>query len=162
MNFFDAACQEPPINTKLFGLCDDENGTKAYTDTVDSSKWIATVKNDSMLDVTFTAIDKCVIKDNEGKGKGRCDAMLTTKLSLFLVELKNASSAKNVDILEQLISTIAFLKQYHNIDSYTHKKVYACNKKRSQFVVIDNEENKAFYNTYGFRMDIQGEIIVIK
>ena len=26
VNFFDATCQEPPLNHVLFGLCDDQGG----------------------------------------------------------------------------------------------------------------------------------------
>ncbi|RZJ90595.1 MAG: hypothetical protein EOO20_07680 [Chryseobacterium sp.] len=162
MDFFNAACQEPPLTHKKFGLCDDQDGAKAYTDIADSSKWIATVKNDNSLTITFTAIDKCVIKDNEHVGRGRCDAMLTTNASLFLVELKDALPPWQAGALEQLVSTIDFLKAHHDISTYTHKKIFACNKKRSAFVAIDNEENKAFFRQYGFRMDIQAEIIVVK
>jgi hypothetical protein len=75
MNFFNAACQEPSINNTLFGLCDDQNGGKAYTNVDDPTKWIATVKNDDSKTLIFTAIDKCVIKDNEEVGRGRCDGM---------------------------------------------------------------------------------------
>ncbi|SFN19509.1 hypothetical protein SAMN05428949_1865 [Chitinophaga sp. YR627] len=162
MNFFDAACQEPPLSHVEFGLCDDQNTTIAYTDVTDKSKWVATVKNENALAVTFTAIDKCVIKDNEHVGRGRCDAMLTTTSSLFLVELKDAFPPWQAGALAQLVSTIEFLKAHHNIDAYTHKKIFACNKKRAGFVAIDNEENKAFFREHRFRMDIQAEIIVVK
>ncbi|WP_148707293.1 hypothetical protein [Chitinophaga skermanii] len=128
----------------------------------DKSKWIATVKNDGALPITFTAIDKCVIKDNEHVGRGRCDGMLTTTASLFLVELKDASSHWQTGAIEQLESTIDFLKANHNIDTFKHKKVFACNKRRAGFAVIDNAENKAFFQKTGFRMDIQAEIIVVK
>lgn len=47
VNFFKAECQEPPLTDDIFGLCDDQNGTKAYSNINDSSKWIATVKNGS-------------------------------------------------------------------------------------------------------------------
>lgn len=169
MDFFNAACQEPPLNDLLFGLCDDQNGTKAYpnTNNTDAPKWIATVKNDNRLEIIFTAIDKCVLKDHEEPGRGRCDVMLTTTSSLFLIELKDASWAANTDALDQLVSTINFLKQHHNrvLDTYIHKKVFVCNKKKRQgrgFVYIDNEENKVFRREHGFRIDIQAEIIIAK
>lgn len=41
MNFFKPDCQEPTINESEFGLCDDQNGTKAYTNIDDQTKWIA-------------------------------------------------------------------------------------------------------------------------
>ncbi len=31
MNFFEPACQEPTRCESEFGLCDDQDGTKAYT-----------------------------------------------------------------------------------------------------------------------------------
>jgi hypothetical protein len=48
LNFFEASCQEPPLNVSLFGICDDQNGTKAYTNIKHPDTWIATVKNDRM------------------------------------------------------------------------------------------------------------------
>ena len=57
INFFTAACQEPPLNNSVFGLCDDNNGQKAYTNTADATKWIATVKNENKKQLVFTAID---------------------------------------------------------------------------------------------------------
>ena len=46
MNFFEPTCQELTIDECIFGLCDDQNGAKAYTNINDPTKWIATVKND--------------------------------------------------------------------------------------------------------------------
>ncbi|KPA13298.1 hypothetical protein MHK_006475 [Candidatus Magnetomorum sp. HK-1] len=46
MNFFEPSCQEPAINESKFGLCDDQDGTKAYINVGDIKKWIATVQND--------------------------------------------------------------------------------------------------------------------
>ncbi len=40
MDFFEAACQEPTIDESIFGLCDDQNGAKAYTNTDDQTKWL--------------------------------------------------------------------------------------------------------------------------
>ncbi|MEY4926780.1 MAG: hypothetical protein RI894_1216 [Bacteroidota bacterium] len=40
IDFFKIDCQQPSINQSLFGLCDDGLGAKAYTDLVDSNKWI--------------------------------------------------------------------------------------------------------------------------
>ena len=47
VNFFEPSCQEPAFTHILVGLCDDENGTKAYTDITDPTKWVARVKNDA-------------------------------------------------------------------------------------------------------------------
>ena len=89
VNFFEPACQEPSFNHILFGICDDENGTKAYTAVNNQEHWIATVKNDNSKKLTFIAVDKCIIKDNEQIGRGRCDGILFSDEHLFFIELKN-------------------------------------------------------------------------
>ena len=49
LNFFRADCQYPSIAANTFGLCDNQDGTKAYPDTTNSDIWIAEVKNDNNL-----------------------------------------------------------------------------------------------------------------
>lgn len=161
INFFKRSCQEPPLNHALFGLCDDQDGRKAYTDVTDNTKWVATVKNDKRKEVVFTAIDKCVIKDGEERGRGRCDCMLTASDLIYFIELKDEVPPWQTSAKEQLESTIQFFIENHDINIYKHKKAFACNKKRSKFVVIDNEENKSFFEKYKFRIDIQAEIIIV-
>lgn len=162
MDFFNVACQEPPFKHVLFGICDDQKGGKAFTDVADKSKWVATVKNDTEKALVFTAIDKCVIQDHQEKGRGRCDGMLTSDTLLYLVELKDMKPPWQTGALEQLISTIEFLIQHHDISAFKHKKAFACNRKRPHFQEIDNEFNLAFYRKYGFRIDIQAEIIITR
>ncbi len=146
----------------IFGLCDDQNGTKAYTNINDRTKWIATVKNDSNRNLTFTAIDKCVLKDGEESGRGRCDGMLTSaKHIIYFVELKDQAKGWMPGAIEQLESTINFFIEHHDIHVFKHKKAFACNKKRRHFQVIDNELNSHFFNTYGVRIDVQAEIIIV-
>jgi hypothetical protein len=61
LNFFQHTCQEPARTDIQFGLCDDENRQRAYTDAANTDKWVATVRNDSAKALVFTAIDKCVL-----------------------------------------------------------------------------------------------------
>ncbi len=79
MIFFETDCEEATRNERQFGICDDQNGTKAYTDIVDRNKWIAKVINENGINVSFTAIDNCIIIFKEGtKDKeSSCDGMLT-------------------------------------------------------------------------------------
>jgi hypothetical protein len=161
LNFFRADCQYPPISLDTFGLCDNEDGTRAYPDTANPDNWIAEVKNEGNMDITFTAVDKCVLHDHEYPGRGRCDGMLTTKNHLYLVELKNQLPPWQSHAIDQLDSTIDFLVNNHDISQYKKRKAFACNKKRDKFVVIDNEFNKAFYNRTTFRIDIQAEIVIV-
>ncbi len=164
LNFFKADCQYQPITSAIFGLCDNQDDTKAFPDTDvanQESQWIAIVKNEKKFSVVFTAIDKCVLQNNEEVGKGRCDGMLTTCNHLYLVELKNQKEDWQTDAKNQLLSTIDLLIANHDITRYKKKKAFACNKRRKKFAEIDNEENLILYRKTGFRIDIQAEIVVI-
>ena len=162
--FFENNCKESSRQEKLFGICDDQNGTKAYTNATDSTKWIAKVCNDNELTISFTAIDNCIIVLKEGTNdkESTCDGMLTFLNSLYLVELKKWSTGGWLsDAKSQLENTIKLLRANHNIDEYKYKKAYACNKKHPNFTVIDAAERKAFFErTKGFRVDAQAEIVV--
>jgi len=161
MDFFDVTCQEAEINSSLFGICDDQYGSRAYTNTDDSIKWIAAVKNVRNKNLVFTAIDKCVIKDGEEFGRGRCDGMLTSDEHIYFIELKEGSSDWKIKAIEQLESTVKFFISNHDINVYKHKKAFACHKRRRHFQEIDNEMNLHFFRTYGVRLDVQADIIVI-
>lgn len=161
MNFYENSCQEPPLDEALFGICDDQNGAKAYTDVNNSDKWIATVKNENHRHLVFTAIDKCVIKDHEELGRGRCDAMLTSTDTIYFIELKEVRTDWIQGAIYQLESTIRFFMDNHDITIYRYKKAFACNKKHPHFQEIDNELKLRFFRKYKVRIDIQAEIIVI-
>ena len=165
VNFFETACKEPPKNDGQIGICDDQTGEKAYTNTTDSNKWIAVIKNSDKLAVSFTAIDNCIIilKDGTKEKESTCDGMITFKDSLFLVELKKQGTGGWIsDATKQLENTIKLLMAIHNQDllRFKYKKAFACNKKHPRFRSIDNEQNKRFFITYGFRLDVQAEIAI--
>lgn len=161
LNFFDASCSEPSIQHELFGLCDDRDGTKAYSNTSHPKKWVATVKNTNKIELTFTATDACVIKPDEQPGRGRCDGMLTSSEHLYFIELKEEDKAWINDAVTQLESTIEFFKKDNDITKYKHKKAFACNKRRPHFQETDNEFSLRFFRKHGFRIDVQAEIIII-
>lgn len=162
LNFFQTSCQEVPITELEFGLCDDRSVAKAYTNFDEQNKWIAIVKNENHVPVVFTAIDKCVLHDHEYIGRGRCDGMLTTTRSLYLVELKDQEPPWRTHALDQLISTIQFLMDNHDISQFKIRKVFACNKRvKDKFVVFDPEENKAFLRETTFRKDFQTNVVII-
>lgn len=165
VNFFETECQEPSKTDEIIGICDDQTGKKAYTNTTDSSKWVAVIKNSDKLAVSFTAIDNCIIILKEGtKDKeSTCDGMITFKDSLFLIELKKQGTGGWIsDAIKQLENTIKLLIANHNRDlqRIKYKKAFACNKKHPRFRSIDNEQNKRFYRTHGFRLDVQAEIVI--
>ena len=163
MDFFEPECQEPAINESEFGLCDDQNGTKAYTNIGNHIKWIAVVRNDKRKNLTFTAIDKCVLKDNEEPDRGRCDGMLTSDSEehIYFIELKDQAKNWKQDAINQLESTVKFFIEHDNINVYKHKKAFACNKKQPHFQEIDNTLNLRFFREYGVRIDVQARIIVV-
>lgn len=161
MDFFQPTCQIGPFNQELFGLCDDQNATRAYVDTTHPDKWVATVENPARKAVTFTAIDKCVIQDGDAPGRGRCDAMLTTKDVLYLVELKDQNSKWRTHAIEQLESTIQLLLAQHDLSGFRHKKAFACNKRHKPFALVDNELKRRFFQTYGFRIDVQATVLIV-
>jgi hypothetical protein len=165
VNFFDPHCQRGPFNQAQFGLCDDQVAGVAYVDFADVEKWTATVNNPEQKAVTFTAVDKCVIKDSEETGRGRCDCMLTTDEGLYLVELKDMQYPGWRGLAtQQLESTIVFLIETHGkqaLKKYRHKKAFACNKKNKPFATIDNERQNYFFKTYRFRLDIQATVLIV-
>lgn len=164
VNFFETDCKEESRNEKQFGICDDQNGTKAYTDTTDNTKWIAKITNIKEIDVSFTAIDNCIIVFKEGtKDKeSSCDGMLTFAQSLYLVELKKQGTGGWIsDAKGQLENTIKLISENHDLSNFRYKKAFACNKKHPSFTVIDTAERKSFFErTGGFRIDVQAEIVV--
>lgn len=166
MDFFKAQCQSGPFTLERFGVCDDPTGQAAYVDTsvANAKQWIATVENKSQVPVTFTAIDKCVIQDADAPGRGRCDAMLTTGNSLFLLELKEQKLKTDwrKDACDQLESTILFLMEHHpqQLAQFTRKKAQACNRKLPGFVVLEPELKRRF-STHGFRIDTQATVVVV-
>jgi hypothetical protein len=164
VNFFETDCKEESKKDKQFGICDDQNGTKAYTDTTDSTKWIAKVTNVKEIDVSFTAIDNCIIVFKEGtKDKeSSCDGMLTFAQSLYLVELKKQGTGGWIsDAKGQLENTIKLISENHDLSNFRYKKAFACNRKHPCFTVIDTAERKSFFErTGGFRIDVQEEIVV--
>lgn len=161
MDFFKPECQSGPFDQAEFGLCDDQNTTCAYVDTATPEKWVATVRNPSRKAITFTAIDKCVIRDADEPERGRCDAMLTTDDLLYLVELKDQKTNWIPHAIEQLESTVRFLREHHDLTRFRHKKAFACNKRHKAFATIDNERQRRFFRTYGFRIDVQATVVVV-
>ena len=164
LNFFNAECSEPATIDELFGICDDQDNTKAYTDNNHPEKWIAIVKNENpLVEVTFTAIDNCntVLQKGTKNKESTCDGMLTFSDHLYLVELKDQMTGGWIPTaIGQLENTMKILIATHDLTLFRYKKAFACNKKHTRFAIIESELNKWFFITYGFRLDIQSEIII--
>lgn len=161
IDFFDTECSESPRTDNLFGICDDENNTPAYTTISNENTWGAIVKNENQIPVTFTAIDNCIIilKQDSQDQESTCDGMLTFNESLFLVELKNQNTGGWIPkAVNQLENTIKMLLTQSDLKEFKYKKAYACNRKHPRFQVIDHERKITFFRKYGFRIDIQATI----
>lgn len=161
LNFLTNDCRENARTDISFGLCDAQDGNIAYSDTLHQATWIATVRNNMATSITFTPVDKCIIKDNEYPGRGRCDGILTSQDHLYFVELKDQARGWLNQAIEQLESTIDFFKANHEINNFRHKKAFACNRQHGHFYEIDNEVNLRFFQKHGVRLDIQAEILII-
>ena len=162
VDFFNTPCSEKPRTDIKFGICDDQDGGKAYTDSKDDTKWAATVNNQHSRAITFTAIDHCMeikkvgTKDQEST----CDGMLTYAEGILFVELKDQKERGITTAKAQLENTLKLFLLYHKDIGYKHKKAYVCNLKHPTFKVIDNETQKRFFSKYGFRLDINTEILI--
>ncbi len=162
VNFFETDCKEAPRREKLFGICDDKNSTKAYTDIADKAKWVAKVINENEIEISFTPIDYCIIIFKEGtkEKESSCDGMLTFDDSLFLVELKIQAKDWIPKAKSQLENTIKLILENHDISHFRYKKAYACNKRHQSFNVIESSEKKSFFYKTGFRIDARAEIVI--
>lgn len=164
VDFFKTNCKESSRKDKRFGICDDQNGTKAYTNIPDTTKWIAKVINESEMDISFTPIDNCItiFKPGTKDEESTCDGMLTFSESLYLVELKKQATGGWITGAKgQLENTIRLISENHDLSSFRYKKAFACNKKHPNFTVIEAAERKAFFDrTKGFRIDAQAEITI--
>lgn len=159
--FLKSTCAETSREDARFGLCDDSDGTRAYSSADRQEQWIATVENDGGRSVVFTPIDNCIIvfKSGTERKESTCDGMLTTEDQLYLVELKKWSTGGWIaEAVKQLENTIRLLNAAENLAQFKRKKAYACNKKKKRFEELDNERNLRFYRQHGFRLDVQGHI----
>ena len=166
INFFDERCQSNTDSSK-FGLCDEPSPSEkpAYIDTDISNeqeKWITIVENKTEIEITFTAIDKCiVIKRVDGNMDSRCDGMLTYWDSIIFVELKERAVKNNVWVgkgEQQLRNAIRVFKENHSLDSYQFKKAYIANNKKPNFQSSQTNRMEKFKDDTGFRLRIENTI----
>ncbi len=120
IDFFNNDCAETARNDIEFGICDDQDGKKAYTDNTNSEKWIAIVKNNNKEEVVFTAIDNCIplLKDETNDEESTCDGMLKFENSLLLVELKiQGTGGWLPKAINQLENTVNLISKYNDISN---------------------------------------------
>ena len=145
--------RDSPRTDLKFGICDDEDGSPAYTTDSNEDTWGVRIINDNQITTVFTAIDNCIIinKPNSQDQESTCDGMLTFNESLFLVELKNQGTGGWISTaISQLKNTIRLLEIDGHLNNLRYKKAYACNRKHPRFKVIDHERKIRFFREHGF------------
>ena len=157
IDFFKNECSNT-LSDEKFGLCDDGNNEKAYTDINNNSKWIATVTNKNSHKIKFIAVDNCIELD-----KKKCDAIMTFSKNIIFVELKNNKGKKsnrwlNEDTINQLKSTINHFKLNHNIDIYNKKTAYISNKQKPNFENSSKTRMENFHEDTSVKLRIRADI----
>jgi hypothetical protein len=165
VNFSEAKCQTFS-DRKLFGLCDDPPpaSNPAYIDETDGAKWIAVVVNEDRYDVTFTAIDNCIVINRpDGKPAKRCDGVLTYNSTVTFVELKQRGAIGNAwvtDAEKQLSATISYFELEDNAEDYNKKKAYIANSEHPKFKESQTRRMGQFYDDTGYVLRIENRIIL--
>lgn len=159
VDFFQAKYQSRTTE-KLFGICDNQDGQKAFIDKANQDKWIATVKNDKNSEILFNAIDNCIdiLRDNGKMDDNRCDGMLTYENNIVFIELKDKMKRWIPDAINQLKTTIEHFISNHDISVYQHKRAFAVNKQRPHFNYGNQERSQRFFGQYRVRLNIQATI----
>lgn len=157
VDFFQDKCQTGPHTQKLFGICDMPDGGMAYVDVNTPDSWIAKVHNEHELRVMFTAIDGCVLPNDQGPK--RCDALLTTTTSLHLLELKDQRRKGWVNTAkEQLESTIELIKTTQQLAGFRVFTAHICNKKRPYAHESRREMCNQFHKQHDFHLKVGVDI----
>ena len=131
----------------------------AYKDEINKEKWIANVKNNNEINVTFTAIDNCItIYRKKGEKERSCDGMLTYTDNIVFVELKEKRKNWITDGTEQLEKTISKFAQNHNLMSIKKRRAFLSNKKHPLFKHSHKEEMQKFHKKFKVRLIINNTI----
>lgn len=149
---------------KKFGLCDEPHPAHnpAYIDETNGARWIAVVENENGFLTTFMAIDNCIVlKRADGKMDKRCDGMLTYKLTVIFVELKDRGAKGNAwveDAVPQLKSTITHFENSQLAANFKHKKAYISNREHPKFKTSQKERMEKFFMDTGYILRIEARI----
>jgi hypothetical protein len=161
IQFNDAACQETTRHA-LFGLCDDQDSTPAYVDTIDQTTWVARVENPRIEEVTFTAIDNCIdIRRPNGDMERRCDGVLAYTDNLIFVELKEVRTAGWIQGgIDQLLTTFEIYAQHNDVTLIPHKRAFLANKKKPVFETSISEQRQRIYQQHRLRINVEATIVI--
>ena len=158
INFFEGKCQSK-TSEKDFGLCDKKDEQPALIATLNDKEWIAVIENKNKIEITFTAIDKCIqIYRKNGKTEKCCDGMLIYTNNIVFIELKESRKRWIKNGIEQLKTTIKRFKENHNINIFRKKQAFLSNKKHPNFQSGHIEKMELFYKELKVRLHIQNKI----
>jgi hypothetical protein len=164
VDFFKADCQKI-TSEKKFGLYDAEDKSPAKIKLTDEPTWNATVLNDGVKQILYTAIDNCidVIREN-GDMDSRCDCMLAYDSTLLLVELKNKRDSWQAEGLAQIeniaLRMVAEIPHYYY--GFNKRRAIVANRKNQfpSFYDSNVEQRQYFISKYKMRIQFDAEIII--
>ena len=160
-DIFKLLCQDI-TQEKKFGICDDIPNHRAYVDLNNGSKWMTVVQNNSMLPVTFTALDNCIeLRGTDGKMESRCEGIITYGNTIIFIEIKERTGdsktwAKDAD--KQLRATISSIKSKINLDSFETKRAAITNRLQSRSKEKHTVRMKKFLEDTGYLLSVDNRI----
>lgn len=175
VNFFDSQYRTEPVrNDKRIGVCDPQNGTRAYTTTAeDKGKWMAEISNPKEMGVQFVAVDNNIcMPEVNGKQQKRCDGMILYPLSsdsgndavsenICFVELKDVMGSGWIkEATEQLRATITTFCENHDYRKFKTRKAYAANCRHPNFNHSQMKRMTDFMEETHFQLIIRRTIII--
>lgn len=173
VNFFDSQYRTEPVrNDKRIGVCDPQNGTRAYTTTAeDKGKWMAEISNPKEKGVQFVAVDNNIcMPEVNGNQQKRCDGMILYPLSsnsgndaisenICFVELKDVMGSGWIKkATEQLRATITTFCENHDYRKFKTREAYAANCRHPNFPYSLKETMSNFRRETNFRLIIEQKI----
>lgn len=164
VDFFTNTCQETPTTELSFGICDDQNNTRAYLDFTISSKLVAEIENPNLQSIVFTAIDYCIdLLRPDGTRDNHCDGMLTYSDSIVFVELKERKGKAGTWIPhgeKQLRAVISHFENNHDINIYSSKRAFLSNNKKPFAHSFQGNRIRRFKLDTGIDLFIMNKIII--
>jgi len=171
ISFFDPMFQIEQARTEdAFGIVDGDEQHPAYTTLENSVEWTAQVENLHKEVALFIPVDKNMpLHSPDGRQLKTCDGMLTLPNKkqdlLIFLELKTGKTRNRKNWInhgiEQLESTIAEFRRYHDDAMRADKRAYVCNGKRPMQREFSQERAQRFFDNTGFRLYIDHVVRIV-
>jgi len=160
-DLFKILCQDE-TDLGLFGICDDKPHQRAYIDNSDGQKWTAVISNKFNRKIVFTALDNSIeFNKANGKSESRCEGILTYEETIIFIEIKERTGdaktwARKADT--QLRNSISIVLAKVDLDIFTNKKAYICNRHQKNLNESHAVRTKKFQNETGFILRVDKRI----